>query len=61
MLDPKLLDILACPGCKGVVVPSEDHKTLVCQACRLCFRVENDIPIMLLDEATALEGLHDEE
>jgi uncharacterized protein YbaR (Trm112 family) len=55
MLDPKLLEILACPRCKGAVEPAADHGSLVCRACRLRYRVEDDIPIMLIEEATSLE------
>ncbi len=57
MLDPKLLDILACPQCKGPVRPEHDHTRLVCEACRLQYRVDDGIPIMLIDEA---EGLGEE-
>ncbi len=56
MLDPKLLEILACPQCKGAVEADADHVSLVCEACRLRYRVEDDIPIMLIEEATSLEG-----
>ncbi len=55
MLDPKLLEILACPRCKGPVEPAGDHSWLDCPACRLRFRVEDDIPIMLLEEAESLD------
>jgi uncharacterized protein YbaR (Trm112 family) len=55
MLDPKLLEILACPRCKGPVEPAADHAWLDCLACRLRYRVENDIPIMLREEATSLD------
>jgi hypothetical protein len=55
-LAPDLRDILVCPQCHGALeyrpAPAE---ALVCQACRLVYRVEDDIPIMLIDEATALE------
>ena len=54
MLDPKLLEILACPACKGPVTPLPDHSALDCRACGLRFRVEDDVPIMLLDEAGKL-------
>lgn len=61
MLDPKLLEILACPQCKGAVVPGADHAHLDCPACNLRFRVEDDIPIMLIDEAVQLkEGDRDD-
>ncbi len=56
MLDPKLLEILACPRCKGAVDIDADHTSLVCPACRLRYRVENDIPIMLIEEAENLDG-----
>jgi uncharacterized protein len=52
-LAPDLLEILVCPKCKGPL----EHRTappteaLVCHACRLIYAVEDDIPIMLIDEA----------
>ncbi len=51
MLDPKLLEILACPACRGPVVPSPDHQWLFCSSCALKYRVQDDIPIMLIEEA----------
>ena len=54
MLDPKLLEILACPRCKGAVTPAEDHSYLDCHECLMRFRVEDDIPIMLIEEAQSL-------
>jgi len=51
MLEQELLDILACPKCKGELDYNEQDNTLTCQACRLIYRVEDDIPIMLIDEA----------
>jgi uncharacterized protein YbaR (Trm112 family) len=56
MLDPKLLDILACPRCKKPVTPDAQHTRLVCQACRVQYRVDDGIPIMLIDTAEQLEG-----
>ncbi|HXV85713.1 MAG TPA: Trm112 family protein [Gemmatimonadales bacterium] len=54
-LPADLLDILVCPKCKGDLehrtTPKED---LVCHACRLVYAVEDDIPIMLIDEAKPL-------
>ncbi len=57
MLDPKLLEILACPQCKGSLAAAADHAYLDCHACRLRFRVEDDIPIMLIEEAEPLPGV----
>ncbi|HOX26252.1 MAG TPA: Trm112 family protein [Candidatus Krumholzibacteria bacterium] len=56
MLDPRLLEILACPQCRGAVEPNADHTRLVCRTCRLSYRVEDDIPVMLIEEAESLEG-----
>ncbi len=59
MLDEQLLKILACPQCKGdleyKVDPQNDKNgELICHQCKLVFKVEDDIPIMLLDEAKKL-------
>ena len=51
MLDPKLLEILACPVCRGTVVPDDEHAWLYCRACSVRYRIDGDIPIMLPDEA----------
>lgn len=55
-LDETLLEILACPKCKGELeYRSEDgREALICQACKLRYEVEDGIPIMLIDEATPL-------
>ncbi len=52
-LAPDLLEILVCPKCKGPLEhrTAPPPETLVCQACRLIYAVEDDIPIMLIDEA----------
>ncbi len=50
---PELLEILVCPKCKGELeYRTEPDEQLVCAACRLIYSVEDDIPIMLIDEAT---------
>lgn len=51
MLDKELLEILACPKCKGELEYDSDKNKLDCKACRLRYSVEDDIPIMLIDEA----------
>ena len=53
-LSPRLLEILVCPKCKGVLQYRETEQALDCPACRLRYAVRDDIPIMLLDEATPL-------
>lgn len=54
MLDPQLLEILVCPRCRGELVYHEDPPSLVCERDRLRFEVRDDIPILLVDEATPL-------
>lgn len=49
-----LLELLACPKCKGTVILSDEHDSIVCKACKLRFPVRDDIPIMLIDEAEQL-------
>lgn len=51
-LSPQLLAILVCPQCKGPLDYLESAPALVCPACRLRYPVRDDIPIMLIDEAT---------
>jgi uncharacterized protein len=53
-MDPKLLDILVCPLCKGPLLYRKSEKELVCRACRLAYPVRDDIPVMLDDEARKL-------
>ncbi len=51
-LSPELLDILVCPRCKGELEHRlKPDEKLVCHKCRLVYAVEDDIPIMLIDEA----------
>ena len=51
MLDKELLEILACPKCKGELEYDREGDKLTCNACRLKYSVKDDIPIMLIDEA----------
>jgi uncharacterized protein len=50
-MDSKLLDILACPLCKGPLVYKKAEAELICKPCRLAFPIKEDIPVMLEDEA----------
>lgn len=51
MLKKELLEILACPKCKGDLEYDMEAEKLICQECRLAYRIEDGIPIMLIDEA----------
>ena len=55
-IDKELLDILACPECKLPVELVQDGKGLRCNKCRRVFPIRDDVPVMLLDEATVEEG-----
>jgi uncharacterized protein YbaR (Trm112 family) len=51
----ELLSILACPECKTPVVLVHDDKGLKCNTCHRVYPIKDDIPIMLVDEATIEE------
>ena len=51
-LAAELKEILACPKCKGELEFREPQAEIRCNACRLAFRIDDGIPVMLLDEAT---------
>ena len=53
---PELKELLACPKCKGDLEFRDAENEIVCRACKLVFRVEEDIPVMLLEEAKPLQG-----
>ena len=50
-IDARLLDLLRCPACRGVVRAHEDGQGLVCVACGRIYPVVDGIPVMLVDEA----------
>ncbi len=54
-VDPELLEILACPQCKTPVTLVHDKTALKCGTCKRVYPIKDDIPVMLLDEAT-VEG-----
>ncbi|HET7569477.1 MAG TPA: Trm112 family protein [Gammaproteobacteria bacterium] len=54
-MDKKLLDILACPICKGPLVYDKTAGELICKLDRLAYPIRDDIPVMLEDEARTLE------
>ena len=52
-LAPELKEILACPKCKGDLEFREAEAEIRCPSCRLVYRIEDGIPVMLVDEARA--------
>jgi uncharacterized protein YbaR (Trm112 family) len=53
-MDKNLLDILACPVCKGPLVYDKTKQELICKGDRLAYPIRDDIPVMLEDEAREL-------
>ena len=51
MLDKKLLEILACPLCKGDLYYEKIDKELICLVDSLAFPVKDEVPVMLVDSA----------
>lgn len=54
-LNKELLDVLACPKCKGDIKLNTSEDGLICDKCRLLYHIKDGIPIMLVDEAEALK------
>jgi uncharacterized protein YbaR (Trm112 family) len=54
-ISKSLLDILACPKCKEPIELNETEDGLICRRCSLLYAIQDDIPIMLVDEAVAIE------
>lgn len=53
-INKELLEILACPKCKGDIRLNEAEDGLICDACKLIYEIRDDIPVMLIDEAKPL-------
>ena len=59
MLDGKLLEILACPICKGKLMYKKEASELICKVDRLAFPIKENIPVMLENEARELQTAED--
>ena len=53
-LSEKLLAIIVCPKCKGVLELTPEGDGLDCEACKLRYPIENDVPVLLTAEAEPL-------
>jgi len=56
VLSKELLEILACPKCKGDIFLTRAGDGLICKACCLVYPIREDIPVMLIDEALPYHG-----
>lgn len=54
-INDDLLEILACPACKAKVSLKEDGTGLKCEQCKRVYPIQDDIPVMLIDESTIEE------
>ncbi len=54
-MDPKLLEILVCPLCKGPLIHRKEAQELICKADRLAYPIRDGIPVMLEEEARRLD------
>jgi uncharacterized protein YbaR (Trm112 family) len=54
-ISKELLEILACPKCKGDIRLNETEDGLICEACKLLYEIRDDIPVMLIEEAKPIE------
>ena len=59
-LDARLLEILACPSDKGPLIYFEDEQALYNPRLRVRYRIEDDIPVMLVDEAESVDDVEHE-
>lgn len=57
MISKELLEILACPKCKGDLTYDQEKNVLICTNCKVYYPIEDDIPILLIDSARPLEEL----
>lgn len=54
MIDPRLLEILVCPACRGDLLLAPEGDGLVCARCRVRYPIRDGIPILLIDEGESL-------
>jgi uncharacterized protein YbaR (Trm112 family) len=54
-LNKELLEILACPKCKGDLILTQEEDGLICEKCELVYPIKEEIPVMLIEEAIKLD------
>jgi uncharacterized protein len=57
--DIELLDILACPKCKNELCMNSKKDGLICKHCKIVYEIRDDIPILLVDQASKLSNLNE--
>ena len=54
-ISDKLLKELVCPKCRGPLEFQKAENRLICRACQLAYAISDDVPVMLIDEATPVK------
>jgi uncharacterized protein YbaR (Trm112 family) len=54
-VNPKILEVIACPLCKGKLVYNKTAQNLVCRFHKISFPIKKDIPIMLITQAKSIQ------
>ncbi len=55
MIKKELLEVIACPKCKGELLYNQNKNILICGTCKLVYLIEDDIPILLIENARPLD------
>lgn len=55
-IDAKLLDVIACPNCKGKLTFNKKDNELVCRGERLAYPIDDGIPVLMSDKARGLDS-----
>lgn len=55
-IDAKLLEVIACPNCKGKLTFNEKNNELVCRGERLAYPIDEGIPVLMSDKARGLDS-----
>ncbi len=55
-INKELLEILACPKCKGGIRLNDTETGLICDKCKLLYEIRDEIPIMLIEEAKKISS-----
>jgi len=55
MIDRELLEILRCPACRATLTLNNEKQTLKCDSCHRVYPIRDEIPILLVDQATVEE------
>ncbi|MBW3602018.1 MAG: Trm112 family protein [Actinobacteria bacterium] len=51
-VDRRLIELLVCPACRGAIEYKPRRSLIICTQCDLRYPVRDDIPVMLVEEAT---------